>query len=80
MHGIPRTFSATRWLPINGFLGCGGVHKYFTDRPEAWSALLLEAWGLETFRTLWALARSSEKPDMAATVASLRAELARLEA
>jgi hypothetical protein len=79
MHGIPRTFSATRFLPVNGFKGCAGTHKYFTDRPEAWSALLLEAWGLETFRELWARARSSEKPDMATTVASLRAELARLE-
>lgn len=78
MHGVPRTFSATRWLPIDGFKGCAGVHKYFSDRPEAWSALLLEAWGLETFRELWAKARASEPVDMDATVASLRAELARV--
>lgn len=77
MHGIPRTFSATRWLPINGFRGCADVHYFFTKRPEAWSATLLEAWGLETFRELWALARASQPVDMDKTVASLRAELAR---
>lgn len=79
MHGIPRTFSATRHLPINGFKGCAGTHKYHSDRPEAWSALLLEAWGLETFRELWALARASQPVDMDATVASLRAELVKIE-
>lgn len=79
MHGIPRTFAATRWLPINGFKGCAGTHKFHTDRPEAWSALLLEAWGLEAFRELWRKARALEPVDMDATVAGLRAELAMLE-
>jgi hypothetical protein len=76
MHGVPRTFAATRWLPINGFKGCAGTHKFFTDRPEAWSALLLEAWGLETFRELWSKARAMQPVDMSATYAALRAEAA----
>lgn len=76
MHGIPRTFGATRHLLINGFKGCADAHMFFTKRPEAWSAVLLEAWGLETFRELWALARASKPVDMDATVASLRAEAA----
>lgn len=80
LHGIPRTFNATRHLLINGFKGCAGVHKYFTERPEAWSALLLEAWGLETFRELWAHARASKPVDLDAVVINLRAQAARLEA
>lgn len=74
MHGIPRTFTATRFLLINGFKGCAGTHTFFTNRPEAWSAILLEAWGLETFRELWRIARAMQPVDMEATVTALRSE------
>ncbi len=74
MHGIPRTYRSTRWLPINGFAGCAGAHFYFTNRPEEWSAYLLEAWGLEVYRELWRKARSHEKPDLAVVVETLRKE------
>lgn len=79
MHGIPRTYRATRWLPINGFAGCQGIHMYYTRRPEEWSAHLLDAWGAEVFRELWRKARSHEKPDLEAIVESLRCELFKLE-
>jgi hypothetical protein len=74
MHGIPRTFAATRWNLLDGFAGCSAAHLYFTRRPELWSAILLEAWGYETFRELWSIARAMKPVDMAAVVASLRAE------
>lgn len=80
MHGIPRTYQATRYLPINGFKGCAGVHKRFTDRKEEWSALLLEAWGPETFRELWAKARAMQPVDLEATVSRLREELQKVQA
>jgi hypothetical protein len=79
MHGIPRTYRATRWLPINGFAGCQAVHMYFTHRPEEWSAYLVEAWGPEVFQELWHKARSHEIPDIKAVVESLRSELIKLE-
>jgi hypothetical protein len=74
MHGVPRTFAATRHMPINGFKGCAFIHKFFTDRPELWSAVLLDAWGPETFREVWAIARAMKPVDMGEVVASLRAE------
>ena len=79
MHGIPRTYRATRWLPINGFAGCQAVHMYFTHRPWEWMAYLVEAWGQEVFQELWRKARSHEKPDLEVVVESLRSELFKLE-
>ena len=79
MHGIPRTFAATRWLPINGFKGCADIHKYYTHRPEMWALLLAFAWGHEPARELWTTARAMQPVDMDATVASLRSELAARE-
>lgn len=79
MHGIPRTYRATRWLPINGFAGCQAAHYYFTKHPEEWTAYLLEAWGAEVFSELWRKARSHEKPDLEAVVESLRCELFKLK-
>jgi hypothetical protein len=76
MHGIPRTFAATRLLPINGFAGCRDIHKFFTDRPELWSSVLLDAWGEPTFRELWSKARAMQPVDMSATYAALKAEAA----
>jgi hypothetical protein len=80
MHGIPRTFAATRHLPTNGFAGCAGVHTYMTHRPELWSAVLLDAWGEFTFRELWSIARAMKPVDMEATVYKLREELAKVSA
>jgi hypothetical protein len=80
MHGIPRTFASTRHLPINGFAGCAGIHKFMTHRPELWSAVLLDAWGEFTFRELWSIARAMKPVDMEATVYKLREELAKVSA
>ncbi len=77
MHMIPRTFAATRWLPIDGVAGCSGAHLYWTRRPEAWSAHCLELWGYEVFKELWAKARAMQPVDMEATYAALSAEAAR---
>jgi hypothetical protein len=76
MHGVPRTFAATRHLLINGFDGCRDIHKFFTDRPELWSSVLLDAWGEPTFRELWSKARAMQPVDMSATYAALKAEAA----
>lgn len=75
MHGIPRTYQATRYLPINGFKGCAFIHKRYTERPEEWSWVTLKAWGGPVFLELWATARAMAPVDMEATVARLRAEL-----
>lgn len=77
MHGISRRYAATRHLPINGFPGCGAIHMYFTKRPEEWSAYLVEAWGVETFRELWRSAQSMQPVNLAATYAALKSELER---
>lgn len=78
MHMIPRTFAATRWLPINGVCGCSAAHLYFTKRPELWSATCLDLWGSEVFRNLWATARKMQPVDLEATVAALRDELSKV--
>jgi hypothetical protein len=80
MHMIPRTFAATRWLPINGACGCSAAHLYFTRRPELWSAVCLDLWGVEVFRELWSMARAMKPVDMEATVYKLREELAKVSA
>lgn len=77
MHGIPRTYKVTRHLPVNGFPGCGAIHYYYTTHPEEWSAYLVEAWGLETFRELWRSAQSMADVNLGATYEALRTELAK---
>jgi hypothetical protein len=79
MHGIPRTYHATRWELINGFCGCQAVHYYYTRRPEAWSARLVTEWGLSVFQSLWSQANRMAKVDMEAVVAKLEAEWARIQ-
>lgn len=74
MHGIPRTYKATRWNLLNGFAGCAGAHLYLTWRPEEWSRYLVKAWGPEAFEELWVTARRLAKPDAAAILAALEAE------
>jgi hypothetical protein len=76
MHGIPRTYNATRHLPINGFKGCAAIHKYYTEHPEEWSWVTLKAWGGPAYLELWETARAMQPVDLEATVAKLKAELA----
>ena len=75
MHGIPRTYRATRWLPVNGFKGCQAAHWYYTVRKEEWSYFLLHAWGEPVFNELWRIARGMEKQDLSVVVAKLTSEL-----
>lgn len=77
MHGIPRTYRATRWEPINGFAGCQAVHWYYTVRKEEWTAFLHWAWGEDVFTELWRQAREMKKPDMTQVVENLKGELGR---
>jgi hypothetical protein len=71
MHGIPRTYKATRWNLLNGFSGCAGCHLYLTWHPEEWSRYLVKAWGPEVFEELWVVARKLAKPDAPTILASL---------
>jgi hypothetical protein len=70
MHGVPRTYAATRHLPINGWPGCAAAHMYFTHHPEEWSAVMVEALGLPVFEELWFKARRMRVEDHAAHLES----------
>jgi len=75
MHGIPRTYRATRWLPINGWPGCAAVHYYYTVRKEEWGHFLVNEWGEPVFNELWRVARKMEKQDLRVVVSKLTSEM-----
>ena len=79
-HGFSRRYRGTRWLPINGFCLCRSCHKRWTHDQLGWTAWLKGRWGIPAYEELERLARAITKPDHAAIVAKLRAELEGLHA
>lgn len=74
MHLIPRYYHGTRFDIENGLPGCARVHYHYTIRKEEWGAFMLEHWGPDKFREMWAKAMKITKPDYAEILASLRSD------
>ena len=57
-HGFPRTYAATRLIPLNGFALCAGHHRWFTTKPLHWTQFMIERLGTEPYEELRRLALS----------------------
>ncbi len=77
-HLFSRRYHAVRWNLLNCACLCRGCHFKFGMRPIEWDEWMREALGLPAYEELRRIALKNERVDLAATVSSLRAELARM--
>ena len=74
-HLISRRYLAVRWDPGNAVALCVADHKRFTEDPLGWDAWCEERLGAEAWSRLKQRARRGGMPDLAFTIAELRAML-----
>ncbi len=79
-HGFTRSYRAIRWDRRNAFALCAGHHMFYTHNPIAWDDWLLERMGTVNYLRVRALANGGFKPDTAALLEQLRAEVKELAA
>ena len=70
-HCFGRGHAGVRHELWNGWAICSGHHVWYTHHPEAWTALLIEAWGQEVYQTRYEQAKAIAKPDYSKILSEL---------
>lgn len=71
-HCFGRGHHSVRHELWNGWAICAGHHVYYTHHPEAWTVLLINAWGDAGYYGRHWRATDNIKPDYAAIAAELQ--------
>ena len=78
-HGFSRRYRATRWDARQCWALCRGCHYLFTVRPLHWDEWMRDVMGSDLYAEIRHLALTGPNPDLAETLARLRAEFDRIE-